>query len=55
MRSFIPASPPVALLGIEIDALGDDDATLRLPYRPELTTACWCLAHAAAAATYQIS
>jgi uncharacterized protein (TIGR00369 family) len=38
MRSFIPASPLVALLGIEIDALGDDEATLRLPYRTELTT-----------------
>lgn len=38
MRGFIPASPLVTLLGIEIDSLGDDEATLRLPYRPELTT-----------------
>jgi uncharacterized protein (TIGR00369 family) len=38
MRSFIPASPLVKLLGIEIGSLGDDEATLLLPYRPELTT-----------------
>src|SRR5580698_1491378 len=38
MRGFIPASPLVALLGIEIGSLGDDEATLVLPYRPELTT-----------------
>jgi uncharacterized protein (TIGR00369 family) len=38
MREFVPASPLVALLGIEIGSLGDDEATLRLPYRPELTT-----------------
>jgi uncharacterized protein (TIGR00369 family) len=38
MRGFIPASPLVALLGIEIGSLGDDEATLFLPYRPELTT-----------------
>jgi uncharacterized protein (TIGR00369 family) len=38
MREFIPASPLVALLGIEIGSLGDDEATLRLPYRSDLTT-----------------
>ncbi|HVW79984.1 MAG TPA: PaaI family thioesterase [Mycobacteriales bacterium] len=38
MRGFIPASPLVALLGIQIVSLGDDEATLSLPYRPELTT-----------------
>ena len=38
MRSFIPESPLVALLGIQISELGDSEATLVLPYRPELTT-----------------
>ncbi|HWA64966.1 MAG TPA: PaaI family thioesterase [Mycobacteriales bacterium] len=38
MRGFIPSSPLVALLGIEISSLGDDEASLVLPYRPELTT-----------------
>jgi uncharacterized protein (TIGR00369 family) len=38
MRTFIPSSPLVGLLGITIDNLGDDEATLVLPYRPELTT-----------------
>lgn len=38
MRSFIPASPLVGLLGIQIGSLGDGEATLVLPYRAELTT-----------------
>jgi uncharacterized protein (TIGR00369 family) len=38
MRGFIPASPLVTLLGIKIGSLGDDEATLVLPYRPDLTT-----------------
>jgi uncharacterized protein (TIGR00369 family) len=38
MSQFIPASPLVQLLGIQIGALGDGEATLVLPYRSELTT-----------------
>ena len=38
MAAFIPASPLVGLLGITVGSLGDGEATLLLPYRPELTT-----------------
>lgn len=38
MAAFIPASPLVRLLGITVGNLGDGEATLLLPYRPELTT-----------------
>jgi uncharacterized protein (TIGR00369 family) len=38
MAAFIPASPLVGLLGITVGNLGDSEATLLLPYRPELTT-----------------
>lgn len=38
MEQFIPSSPLVKLLGIEIGSLGDGEAALVLPYRPELTT-----------------
>jgi len=38
MRQFVPASPLVAHLGIELVELGGDVAVLRLPYRPELAT-----------------
>ena len=38
MQAFIQASPLVAMLGIQIGSLGDGEATLVLPYRPELTT-----------------
>ena len=38
MAVFIPSSPLVGLLGIRISSLGDGEAVLELPYRPELTT-----------------
>lgn len=38
MAAFIPASPLVQLLGITVGSLGDGEASLHLPYRPELTT-----------------
>jgi uncharacterized protein (TIGR00369 family) len=38
MATFIPSSPLVALLGIEVVSLGDGEAVLSLPYRSELTT-----------------
>lgn len=38
MRQFVPSSPFVVHLGIELVALGDGTAELRLPYRPELAT-----------------
>lgn len=38
MADFIPASPLVKLLGIEIADLGTDQASLRLPFRDEVTT-----------------
>ncbi len=38
MRAFVPASPLVRHLGIELEELGDGTARLRLPFRPELAT-----------------
>lgn len=38
IRDFIPQSPLVRHLGIEIKALEPDHAELLLPYRPELAT-----------------
>ncbi len=38
MAEFIPSSPLVALLGIQVGSLGDGEAVLHLPYRAELTT-----------------
>ena len=38
IRGFVPNSPLVGLLGIEIDSIEPDVARLRLPYRPELAT-----------------
>jgi uncharacterized protein (TIGR00369 family) len=37
-REFIPKSPLVRHLGIELRSLGQDRAELLLPYRPELAT-----------------
>lgn len=38
MRGFLPHSPFVRELGIELDELETDRAVLRLPWRPELAT-----------------
>src|SRR5215216_5540571 len=38
IRAFIPTSPLVGLLGIELVRLEPDRARLRLPFRPELAT-----------------
>jgi uncharacterized protein (TIGR00369 family) len=38
IQQFIPASPLVGLLGMELVAIEDGRAELRLPYRPELAT-----------------
>jgi uncharacterized protein (TIGR00369 family) len=38
IREFIPHSPLVRHLGIEVRALDQDRAELLLPYRPELAT-----------------
>lgn len=38
MRQFVPASPVVGHLGIELVEVGDDRAVLRLPFKPELAT-----------------
>jgi uncharacterized protein (TIGR00369 family) len=38
IRDFIPSSPLVGLLGIELVRLEPDRARLRLPFRPELAT-----------------
>jgi uncharacterized protein (TIGR00369 family) len=38
VAAFVPRSPLAALLGIELIAVGDDHAELRMPYRPELAT-----------------
>ena len=38
IRQFVPASPFVQHLGIELVDLGDGKATLRLPFREELVT-----------------
>jgi uncharacterized protein (TIGR00369 family) len=36
--AFLPASPFASHLGLELAALGDDRAELRLPWRPEHAT-----------------
>jgi uncharacterized protein (TIGR00369 family) len=38
IEGFVPNSPLVALLGIELAGLEPDVARLRLPFRPELAT-----------------
>ncbi|HWK26453.1 MAG TPA: PaaI family thioesterase [Solirubrobacter sp.] len=38
IASFIPSSPLVALLGMRVVSLGDDEATLELPFQPSLAT-----------------
>ncbi len=38
MRQFVPASPFVALLGVQLEDISDGAATLLVPYRPDLTT-----------------
>ncbi len=38
MQHFVPQSPFVQLLGVTVEELADDEATLRLPWRPELAT-----------------
>jgi uncharacterized protein (TIGR00369 family) len=38
IQGFIPDSPLVGLLGIELADIEPDRAVLRLPYRPELAT-----------------
>jgi uncharacterized protein (TIGR00369 family) len=38
IERFIPASPLVGHLGMRLDSIGSDEATLVLPYRPELAT-----------------
>ena len=38
MRQFVPNSPFAAALGIELVGIGEDAATLRLPWRSDLAT-----------------
>ncbi len=38
IAQFVPSSPFVRLLGIELVEVGTDRAVVRLPFRPELTT-----------------
>jgi uncharacterized protein (TIGR00369 family) len=38
ITGFVPASPLVGLLGIELESVEPDVARLRLPFRPELAT-----------------
>ena len=38
IEQFIPNSPHVAQLGIRLVSIGDDEAVLELPYKPELAT-----------------
>ncbi len=38
IQAFVPNSPLVGLLGIEIESIEPDVARLRLPFRPELAT-----------------
>lgn len=38
MRQFVPQSPFVSHLGIELVDLGEGEATLRLPFRDEVIT-----------------
>jgi len=35
---FVPASPFASELGLRLDHVGDDEAVLVLPYRPDLAT-----------------
>lgn len=38
IAGFLPTSPLVGHLGIELGSLGDGTATLRLPFSPEIVT-----------------
>jgi uncharacterized protein (TIGR00369 family) len=38
IEQFIPNSPHAAQLGIKLSSIGTDEATLELPFRPELAT-----------------
>lgn len=38
MKAFVPQSPFVAHLGVRVENLTDDEAVLRLPWRPDLAT-----------------
>jgi uncharacterized protein (TIGR00369 family) len=38
VQAFVPASPFAARLGLEVVAIGDDRAELRMPWRPEHAT-----------------
>lgn len=38
IQQFIPSSPLVGHLGMRLDSIGTDEATLALPFRPELAT-----------------
>jgi uncharacterized protein (TIGR00369 family) len=38
IEQFIPHSPLVGHLGMRLDSIGTDEATLVLPFRPELAT-----------------
>ena len=38
IQQFIPSSPLVRHLGLRLESIGSDEATLVLPFRPELAT-----------------
>ena len=38
IQQFIPRSPLAAHLGLRLESIGTDEATLVLPFRPELAT-----------------
>lgn len=38
IEAFIPNSPHAAQLGIRVGSIGTDEATLEMPYAPELAT-----------------
>ena len=38
IEAFIPNSPHAAQLGIRLASIGDDEAVLELPFKPELAT-----------------
>jgi uncharacterized protein (TIGR00369 family) len=38
IEAFIPNSPHAAQLGIRLSAIGNDEAVLELPFKPELAT-----------------
>jgi uncharacterized protein (TIGR00369 family) len=38
IQQFIPSSPLVRHLGLRLESIGDDEATLTLPFAPELAT-----------------